>query len=160
MPAGIIVPYAGASLPAGFLNCNGAAVSRTTYSALFAALGVTWGAGDGSTTFNLPDLRGRALIGVGTGSGLTARALAASGGEEAHQLSVLELASHLHKFNQFWDDTSDLTALAGMPFAASQYALQGDVQGLTAFSNSGTTGNDNAHNNMQPWAAAYWIVKT
>jgi microcystin-dependent protein len=65
-PAGIIAPFAGSSAPAGWLAANGAAVSRTTYAALFAAIGTTWGAGDGSTTFNLPDLRGMFLRGTGT----------------------------------------------------------------------------------------------
>lgn len=73
--AGIIQMFAGATPPSGWLVCDGSAVSRTTYATLFAAIGTTWGTGDGSTTFNLPDLRGRAPIGAGTGSGLTARTL-------------------------------------------------------------------------------------
>ena len=72
---GIIIAYGGSAAPAGFLLCDGSAVSRTTYADLFAALGTTWGAGDGSTTFNLPDLRGRSALGAGTGSGLTPRSL-------------------------------------------------------------------------------------
>ena len=59
VPTGIIIPFAGSSIPAGFLLCNGAAVSRTTYAKLFNVIGTTWGAGDGSTTFKLPDARGR-----------------------------------------------------------------------------------------------------
>lgn len=58
VPAGLIMFYASSTLPTGFLKCNGAAVSRTTYSALFTAIGTTFGSGDGSTTFNLPDMRG------------------------------------------------------------------------------------------------------
>jgi microcystin-dependent protein len=64
---GMIFPYAGATAPTGFLLCDGAAVSRTTYADLFALIGTTYGAGDGSTTFNVPDLRGRFAIGAGTG---------------------------------------------------------------------------------------------
>lgn len=67
-PAGIIMPFAGAATPSGWLECTGAAVSRTTYATLFAAIGTTWGAGDGSTTFNLPDMRGRTAVGAGTGT--------------------------------------------------------------------------------------------
>lgn len=63
MPAGVMVPYAGTAAPSGWLVCAGQAVSRTTYAALFAAIGVIYGAGDGSTTFNLPDLRGRVVAG-------------------------------------------------------------------------------------------------
>jgi microcystin-dependent protein len=61
---GIMAPWAGTGAPAKWLTCNGAAVSRTTYALLFAAIGVTWGAGDGSTTFNVPDLRGRVAVGT------------------------------------------------------------------------------------------------
>jgi microcystin-dependent protein len=72
-PTGSVIPYAGASAPgatisgvAGWLLSDGSAVSRTTYATLFAVVGTTYGAGDGSTTFNLPDLRGRVLVGKGT----------------------------------------------------------------------------------------------
>ena len=66
MPAGTIIPFAGSSIPTGYLLCNGAVVSRTTYAALFRVIGTTYGAGDGSTTFKLPDLRDRFLEGAGT----------------------------------------------------------------------------------------------
>jgi microcystin-dependent protein len=58
-PAGVVLPFAGSSAPAGWLLCYGQAISRTTYAALFAALGTAYGVGDGSTTFDLPDMRGR-----------------------------------------------------------------------------------------------------
>ena len=58
IPTGAVEYFAMTSVPAGWLKCNGAAVSRTTYAALFASIGTTWGAGNGSTTFNLPELRG------------------------------------------------------------------------------------------------------
>jgi microcystin-dependent protein len=65
-PAGIIAPFAGTSAPSGWLACQGQAISRSTYASLFTAIGTTWGSGDGSTTFNLPDLRGMFLRGTGT----------------------------------------------------------------------------------------------
>lgn len=65
VPPGIISPFAGSTAPSGYLFCDGAAVSRTTYAALFAAISTTWGSGDGSTTFNLPDLRNMFLRGSG-----------------------------------------------------------------------------------------------
>ncbi len=69
LPAGLgPLPFSGSSIPEGWLECNGAAVSRTTYAALFAVISTTWGAGDGSTTFNIPDMRGRSPIGVGRGT--------------------------------------------------------------------------------------------
>lgn len=95
-PPGAVTDFAGSVAPAGWLICDGAAVSRTDLSALFAAIGTTWGAGDGSTTFNLPDLRGVATIGVGTGAGLTARALADTGGAETHALTEAETGPHAH----------------------------------------------------------------
>jgi microcystin-dependent protein len=65
IPAGTILEYAGSSAPSGYLLCQGGAVSRTTYSALFAIIGTTYGVGDGSTTFNLPDKRNRTSFGAG-----------------------------------------------------------------------------------------------
>jgi microcystin-dependent protein len=62
-PSGIIAPFAGSSAPSGWLICNGIAYSRTTYASLFTAIGTLWGVGDGSTTFNIPDLRGQFLRG-------------------------------------------------------------------------------------------------
>jgi microcystin-dependent protein len=66
VPTGAVTAYAGASAPAGWLLCDGSAVSRTTYADLFTAIGTAYGAGDGSTTFNLPDTRGRVQVGKGS----------------------------------------------------------------------------------------------
>jgi microcystin-dependent protein len=99
IPVGALMPYASSlTAPAGWLNCDGSAVSRSTYAALYAAIGTEWGAGDGSTTFNVPDTRSRTIVGAGssTSSGLTTRALGATGGEETHALTVAELATHNH----------------------------------------------------------------
>jgi microcystin-dependent protein len=95
-PAGMVSPFAGANAPTGWLLCDGSAQLRTAYAALFAVIGTIYGPGDGSTTFNLPDGRGRTLMGVGQGTGLTQRNLADVGGEENHQLSIAELAVHTH----------------------------------------------------------------
>lgn len=66
LPTGVILPYSGTSAPAGYLMCDGSAFNRTTYAALFTAIGTTWGVGDNSTTANLPDTRGLYLKGAGT----------------------------------------------------------------------------------------------
>lgn len=85
-PAGVIMPYAGATIPTGWLECDGSSLLRASYANLFTAIGTTWGSADG-THFNAPDFRGRALIGAGTGSGLTARTLGnASIGAEDYTL--------------------------------------------------------------------------
>lgn len=68
VPTGALMLWAAATAPDGWLLCNGGAYSRSSYSALFTAIGTTWGAGDGSTTFNVPDTSGRTVRGVGTSS--------------------------------------------------------------------------------------------
>jgi microcystin-dependent protein len=90
-----------ATPPQYWLNCDGSAISRTAYPDLYTLIGTTYGAGDGATTFNLPDLRGRVGLGTGQGSGLTNRLLAAIGGEETHALSVAELAAHTHGMDHY-----------------------------------------------------------
>jgi microcystin-dependent protein len=86
MPSGSIMQYAGATAPTGYLLCDGSAVSRTTYSALFAVTNTTYGVGDGSTTFNLPNMQSRLPIGAGTGSGLTLRTRGTTYGTETFTL--------------------------------------------------------------------------
>ena len=98
VPIGTILDFAAATPPTGYLVCDGSAVSRTDYAALFAVIGTTWGAGDGSTTFNLPDFRGRTAIGAGTGtaSDATAHALGDMDGSETHKLTEDETPVHAH----------------------------------------------------------------
>lgn len=95
MPAGLIEPFAGSTVPAGFLLCDGAAVSRTTYATLYAVIGDTFGAGDGSTTFNLPDLSGRVPLGVSS-----THLLGSTGGSETVTLTEQELPAHVHEVPQ------------------------------------------------------------
>lgn len=96
VPVGSLQLYGGSSAPTGWLLCDGSAISRSTYASLYAVISTVYGSGDGSSTFNIPDFRGRSPIGVGTGSGLTARALAATVGVESHPLVTAELPSHNH----------------------------------------------------------------
>lgn len=102
IPVGCIFPYAGTTAPTGWLFCNGQAVSRSVESQLWDVLGTTYGAGNGTTTFNLPDLRGRVIIGKDTttgsanrvttaGSGIDSTVLGATGGTE--ELAVDEAGS-------------------------------------------------------------------
>ena len=97
-PTGAIMMYGAATPPGGWLLCDGSAISRTGYSALFAVIATTYGSGDGTSTFNLPNFQGRVALGVGQSSaaGATAHALASVGGEETHALVVAELALHTH----------------------------------------------------------------
>lgn len=91
MLVGAIVPYAGSTVPSGYLLCDGSAVSRTTYARLFSIIGTTYGAGDDSTTFNLPMLSGKVAIGESSG-----HALGTYGGSENVTLQESELPSHSH----------------------------------------------------------------
>lgn len=94
-PIGTVVDFAAAAAPAGWLRCDGSSVSRTLYAPLFDVIGTTYGAGDGSTTFALPDLRGRVRIGRGP-LGTDDYALAATGGEARHTLTSAEMPAHTH----------------------------------------------------------------
>lgn len=94
LPAGIILPHAGDLIPRGFLDCNGAAVSRTTYARLFKAIGTTWGEGNGTTTFNLPDARRRY---VGGRSGVWH--VGQTFGAETVTLGVANLPPHSHSLS-------------------------------------------------------------
>lgn len=107
MPTGAMLAFGGTVAPSGYLLCDGSAVSRATYATLFAVLGTAYGAGDGSTTFNVPDGRGRVMAGYDAGNatgrltdsesgGVSAAALGNTGGEQAHTLVTAELAEHLH----------------------------------------------------------------
>ena len=107
-PVGTVIDYAGGTAPGGWLLCYGQAVSRTTYALLFTAIGTTWGVGDGVTTFNVPDLRGRGTYGkddmggsaanriTNTVSGVVGTTLGATGGNEGHTLITAEIPSHTH----------------------------------------------------------------
>lgn len=137
LPVGLVIPYAGSSVPSKYLLCNGQAVSRTTYSALFTAIGTTWGSGDGSTTFNVPDLRGRFPLGV-SGS----FALGATGGASsinvAHThgpgtLSLPHRHSHSHGMNNHTHGVST-TVESGDSSGGSDIEDVPDAGGTTFFS--------------------------
>ena len=154
-PVGVVSLYAGASAPTGWLICNGAAVSSTTYATLFGIVSTTWGAGDGSTTFNLPDLRGRAPIGVGTGSGLTARALADLVGAETVTLDATMIPSHTHNFLS----GGPTVALAKKTGTGLGF-VYGDAETLSEEDAAATqgTGGGGSHANMQPSVALNFII--
>lgn len=138
-PVGAIHQYAGATDPvdqsgaARWMICDGRAISRTTYATLFAQLGTTYGAGDGSTTFNIPDGMGRVMVGAGQGSGLTNRLRGFKAGEESHALSVAEMPAHNHG-----GATGAMSANA-----AHNHGGATANSGSLAHAHSGTTGTEN-----------------
>ena len=97
VPTGTVLAFAGSSAPSGFLLCDGRAVSRTTYTSLFSVIGTTYGSGDGSTTFNLPDMRGR--VAVGSDANLGAKAGAKTHALTNAELPVLSGAIVMHSSN-------------------------------------------------------------
>ena len=172
---GTILPWSAASLPTGFLECDGAAVSRSTYSALFAIVGTTYGAGDGSSTFTLPNLadnvpvgksNNKALASTGGANTVAVTATGNVGGSTANAtLSTAQLASHSHSGN------NNIDQVAG-------YQLSPNPGYAGRASNSGNTGNagsgsGHSHNMsatfsgsavnaaiIQPYLALIYIIKT
>ncbi len=98
IPSGSIQIYSGPDLPVGYLLADGSAVSRTTYNVLFATIGTTYGSGNGSTTFNLPNLNGRFAVGKNTAD-TSFDVLGKSGGAKNHVLTTTEIPSHTHAFS-------------------------------------------------------------
>lgn len=157
LPAGTLLDFAGASAPAGFFLCDGHAISRTAYVALFNNIGTTYGVGDGSTTFNLPDSRGRVHAGKDNMGGTSASrlvtnvagaTLGASGGAESHTLSATQMPSHTHA----------TPAYGNAPAVNAQMATSAaGFSGLYATTTS--AGADAAHNNTQPTLIVNKIIK-
>lgn len=158
----MMMPYAGTTAPTGWLLCYGQAVSRTTYADLFTAIGTTYGSGDGSTTFNLPDLRGRVIAGQDDMGGTSANRLTspingdnlgATGGSQSHTLTTAQIPSHSHSMgsnSRVQMGLDNGTTYAG--YSPSQYSV-------TTYSTQ-STGGGQAHNNMQPTIILNYIIKT
>lgn len=147
-PTGTLLSYAGSSAPTGYLLCDGTAVSRTTYSDLFAIVGTTYGVGNGTTTFNVPDLRGRIPVGKNTGTFST---LGGTGGAETHTLTTAEMPSHSHTRGRGNDNN--------LGTGATQYGWQATDDFSGSFATD-TTGGGGAHNNLQPYLVINYIIKT
>ena len=172
VPIGTILDFAASTAPTGYLVCDGSAVSRTTYSALFAVIGTTWGTGDGSTTFNIPDFRGRTSIGSGTGTApdATAHTLGSGGGSETVTLSTSQMPSHSHdaaadtSYNfvvsqadaYFQSDKRVATAsTSGVYHMVTQSTSRGTAENRSTQS----AGGGGSHSNMTPYRTVTKIIR-
>ena len=172
IPTATIVPWTSASVPSGFLECEGSAVSRSTYAALFAVIGTTYGVGDGSTTFNVPNLQDNVAIGksptktVGsTGGANTVTPTGNISGSTANAtLSTAQLASHSHSF------TAGNPAPQNNP---SQFASTNAPQLQPGNKNTNNAGSGDGHSHnmsanfagtansvVQPYLTVIYIIKT
>lgn len=154
---GTIHEYAGSTAPVGYLMADGSAVSRTTYARLFAVIGTTFGVGDGSTTFNLPNRKGR--VGVGLDSGQTEfDTLGETGGAKTHTLTVGEMPAHTHDLNgagatTSWPINNNALEHLDPGWGSTGWPQVTQITGVTA------TGGGGAHNNLQPYLVINYIIK-
>jgi microcystin-dependent protein len=152
-PTGTIATYASSVIPVGWLECDGSDKSKTTYAELAELITTDFGtAVDATNDFKLPDLRGRAVIGTGTGSGLTARSLGVPGGVEEHELTAAQMPEHTHV------TTLPIYSGSGGSPTLSTHAY---TWGSTPFSvTTSSAGSSSPHTNLQPFLALTCIIKT
>ena len=152
LPIGIILPFSDDTIPEGYMLCDGSAISRTTYATLFSVIGTTYGVGDGSTTFNLPNLKGRVPVGYdSTDSNFDT--LGETGGEKAHTLTVNEMPSHSH------DLTYVKSAITPLDTAGISGYNQNNTGTGTKTNAVENTGGGEAYNNLQPYQVVNYIIK-
>ena len=171
VPSGTIVPWSDSVIPTGFLECTGQAVSRSTYATLFGIIGTTYGAGNGSTTFDVPDLQDNVAVSkspnknlASTGGANTVSSTGNVGGSTANAtLSSPQLASHSHGINR------------PVQFPGTQVggviAANANSPSTNAFINSAGSGDGHSHNMsatfsgdatsvVQPYLTVVYVIKT
>lgn len=184
LPIGASVDFWGDTAPEGWFLCYGQAISRTDYAALFAALGTKYGSGDGSTTFNIPDCRGRAVAGrddmggtpanrLTNSGGVNGATLGAAGGSQTHTLTTAQIPSHTHSGTTASSGTHTHDGRVGTSIGGNFGSTFEEGQGGTAWqtstvSSSGahthsfttnSAGSGEAHPNVQPTIVANKIIR-
>lgn len=171
VPTGSVTAFAGSSAPTGWLLCAGQSISTSTYAALFAVVGYTYGGGGGA--FNLPDLRGRVVAGKDDMGGssanrltsvMSSNTLGAAGGNQLHTLTSSEMPAHQHLVANGVNATGTLTSgnyinYQANPGTNNDYTLAGSATGADRGLTSSAGGNG-AHNNVQPTFILNYIIKT
>ena len=160
---GIIVPWSDASIPSGFLECAGTAVSRSTYSALFGVVGTTYGAGDGSSTFNLPNLTDKCCVSTSPAKALASTMGAntvtstgnIAGGAAPHGLTTPELPSHTHSYN-----TGTGAGAGGGQFVRSEVDTTNVGSADIHTHNSSANFSGGSDSVLQPYLTLIYIIKT
>ena len=172
---GSIQMYAGSSEPTGWLMCDGRAVSRTKYSKLFEVIGTTYGSGDGSTTFNLPDMRNLFVVGAGSSYSINSK-----GGSDTVTLTTSQIPAHTHGEKSLTGNVTIRKTGAGYDTAISRSGIVSSItssgSGSTSLNGSGSSGQKldqinfnaththssvgggGAHENRPPYIALNYII--
>lgn len=152
LPSGSVIEYAGDTAPNGWLICDGSAISREIYANLFEVIGSTFGGGDGTTTFNLPNLKGKIPVGLNSDDS-DFNILGKEGGEKTHILKINEIPSHNHR-----------QTVTGSRSGSGSTYVSWNANNLTGNTdkdarNTLNTGGGEAHNNLQPYITLNYIIK-
>ena len=149
LPVGAIMPFGSDTIPENWLLCNGQAISRTTYQDLFNTIGITYGSGDGFTTFNLPDLQGKIPVGLDEND-TDFDTLGETGGEKEHTLTIEEMPSHNHQSSNYFEGSGGTSGVWAVRSLAD----------LTGYKDvSSQTGENQPHNILQPYIVQNYIIK-
>lgn len=161
---GEVKMWPSSTIPDGWKLCDGSALDRITYATLFNILGTQYGAGDGSTSFNIPDLRGRIPTGVDS-SQTEFNAMGKKGGAKTHTLTSAEMPAHTHTQDPHTHTLSgnggltDSTGSVLYSIANGTYYGFRTNQPTTTTATNQNTGGNGAHNNLQPYLTVNYIIK-
>lgn len=182
-PTGAVSSFAGSSAPTGWLLCDGSAVSRTTYADLYAVIGTTYGVGDGSTTFNVPNAKGKMVVGYDS-TDTSFDALGETGGAKTNTLTTTQLPAHTHSVNPpatastssgthshtvggnaswgssgGWGISEDSTASSNGALTTNSTGAHTHTVDIGSFT-SGSAGSGAAYSIMNPYITMNMIIKT